>query len=105
MRRLLITFAALALLAACGPGEVGQPCQAEGMGLEEDCVDGAICTLERSETTEPPESPNGESYVCREICEIQADCPEGLECRRVVGSMLSSCQPDDDATTDPMTME
>jgi len=103
MRRLLITFAALALLAACGPGELGQPCQAGA--LEEDCVDGTICTLERSEETEPLDDPNGETYVCRQICEVESDCEEGMECRGVVGSMLSSCQPDDDAPPDSMAMD
>ncbi|HJL19764.1 MAG TPA: hypothetical protein RMH99_29140 [Sandaracinaceae bacterium LLY-WYZ-13_1] len=106
MRRLLITMAALVTLAACGPGEIGQECQ--GAAIEEDCVDGAICTPTRSETAEPLDDPNSEIYVCRQICEVQADCTEpGMECRRVVGSMVSSCQPDDDASDpmDPMEMD
>ena len=98
MRRLLSTFAALALLTACGPGEVGDACQ--GGALEGVCVDGAICAPERSTSVEPPEEPNDERYTCRAICEVEADCPEGETCRRVVGSMLSACQPVD-AASDP----
>lgn len=99
MRRLLTSFAALALLNACGPGEVGEACQ--GTALEEVCVEGAICTPGRSEQPEPLDDPNSEPYACRTICEVEADCEGGMECRRVAGSMLSSCQPSDDPSDEP----
>ena len=66
MRRLLITLAPLFLLIACGPGAVGEACQ--GGAAENDCVEGAVCTLEPSEEAAPPDEPNNESFVCRQIC-------------------------------------
>ena len=102
MRRLLITLAPLALLIACGPGEIGQACQ--GGAADNDCVDGALCTLERSEEAAPPEEPNNESFVCRQLCDDNADCTEeGFLCQRAEGTMFSTCQPDPDAT--PPAME
>ena len=94
MRRLLTISAALALLVACGPGDVGQSCQAGA--LEEDCVEGAICTPDRDDRTPPPEDPNDYSYTCRAICEVNADCEAGFTCLGVEGSMRSSCQPTDE---------
>lgn len=103
MRRLSMIVVALGLFAvACGPGEVGQNCA--GGPAENDCVDGAICTPERSTTAEPPGAPNENNFFCRAVCEIQADCDEGFLCRRVEGSMAMSCQPDPDYVP-PMSME
>ena len=100
MRRLLITFGALTLLVACGPKDVGSECQ--GGASENDCVEGALCTLARSETPSPPDNPNNERFYCRTICEIDANCEAGFECRQAAGTMTRTCQPDDDPTmTDP----
>lgn len=96
MRRLLTITAMAWALAACDPGGVGDPCQAGA--LEEDCVEGAICTPEADDRTAPPADPNDFSYVCRTICEVQADCEPGFSCLRVEGSMLSSCQPTGEET-------
>ena len=102
MRRLSMIVGALGLLlVACGPGEVGQNCA--GGPARNDCVDGAICTPENSETTEPPGAPNENNFFRRTICEIQADCEEGFRCQRVEGVMESSCQPDPDYV--PPSME
>lgn len=97
MRRLLMFVAALALLAACDSGQIGQSCQA---GATEDvCVEGAICTPDQDDRADPPTLPNEFSYTCRAICEIEADCDPGFTCRRVTGSMVSSCQPDGETDT------
>ena len=94
MRRLLFIGAAIALLSACGPGNVGQRCV--GAAATNDCVDGAICTLEPAEHTEPPPVPNNERFFCRTICDTNAQCAddgEGYTCQRANGTMFSSCQP------------
>ena len=94
MRRIFVMIAAAALglsAMACGPGEVGQNCA--GAATEDNCVDGAICTPDRSDSTEPTSSPNGDTATCRTICESNLQCDGDMTCRRVSGSMLSSCQP------------
>ena len=95
MRRLLIILGALSLLAACGEKDVGADCS--GGAAMNDCVDGAVCTAERSATTAPPESPNGDRFVCRTICDIDANCSDGFDCRVASGTMYRTCQPTDDA--------
>lgn len=104
MRRLIISRLGMVLgaalaLAACGPGEIGQDCH-DGVA-ENDCVDGAICTADATMSVDPPEDPNADKWVCRQLCEIQANCPEGFLCRRAEGTMLSSCQPDPDYVAPP----
>ncbi|MBX3271535.1 MAG: hypothetical protein KF729_14815 [Sandaracinaceae bacterium] len=91
MRRLMLTLGAVVLLAACGPGEVGDRC--EGGPAQNDCVDGAVCTPDRTVSVEPPEDPNDDLYFCRALCDLEANCPEGFECRQAAGTMFRSCQP------------
>lgn len=95
MRRLMITLFAVLLLAACeGNGSVGDECQ--GGAAENDCVEGAICTVARSASVEPPAEPNaGERFYCRTICDLDVDCEAGFECRQAAGTMYRSCQPSD----------
>ena len=97
MRRFFIlgalTCGALALLTACTSGDIGSRCTQSGSVAQ--CVDGAVCAADRSMTTEPPEDPNAIDHFCRELCEVQADCSDGMDCARVHGSMLSACQPRD----------
>ena len=100
MRRVLIMFATLTTLAACGPGEVGQECH--GAAVEDDCVDGALCTLVRQEEAAIPDDPNNDRSVCRAICDLNADCEPGFLCRRVADGPRSTCQPDPDAAPAPM---
>lgn len=96
MRRLLITIVPVLFLIACGPGAIGEACQ--GGAAENDCDEGALCTLEPSEEASPPDTPNNESFVCRQICDNNADCTEeGFTCQRANGTMQSSCQPDPNA--------
>jgi len=96
MRRLLLILGVLGLLAACD-GEKGVGDECVGGTASNDCVEGAFCTLARSESVPPPEDPNNERYVCRTICDTNGDCADGLECRRATGSMTRTCQPDDDS--------
>lgn len=94
MRRVLFFGAALAFLSACGPGGVGQQCV--GGASTNDCVDGAVCTLEPSMFGEPPPLPNNEVFFCRTICDTNDECAddgEGFTCQRANGTMFSSCQP------------
>lgn len=79
MTKPLLTPVLALFLFACGGQDVGQEC--EGPGSEDDCVSGAICTNESS------------MNVCREICEVQEDCPMPLNCNGVTGSGTKSCQP------------
>jgi hypothetical protein len=92
MRRLWILPLALAMLAGCSSGEIGTPCS--GLASDEElCVEGAICTPDRTGGVEAPDPPN-EAHTCRQLCDTEAECEEeGFECRRVHGSMLSACQP------------
>lgn len=100
MRRLLITLGALTLLIACGPKDVGSECL--GGAAENDCVEGAVCTLARSETPAPPDEPNNERFYCRTTCDTVANCESGFECLQAAGTMHRTCQPDDDMMmTDP----
>ena len=99
MRRLLITLAPLVLLIACGPGEVGEACQ--GGAAQNDCVDGALCTLERSTEVAPPDQPNNERFTCRQLCDSNSECEAGYLCRRAEGTMFDTCQPDPDAEPPP----
>lgn len=86
MRRYVI---ALALsLAACSSGEIGSSCTFD----TDDCVEGAVCVPNES-APEPTVDPNEDSATCRAICEIEADCMDGFDCRRVSGSMSSACVP------------
>lgn len=80
MTKPLLTSVLALFLLACGGQDIGQEC--EGAGSEDDCVSGAICTNE-----------SGDRNVCREICEVQEDCPAGLNCNGVTGSSAKSCQP------------
>jgi len=96
MRRLLIILGAAALLGACGGrSQIGASCR--GAAVENACVDGAICARERSTTEAPPNAPNGYTYVCRALCENEADCTDpNLHCRAVTDApMQSACQPDE----------
>ena len=96
MRRLLITLGAIFMLAACtSTGEVGSECQ--GGAAENDCVEGAVCTLARAESTMIPDEPNNERYFCRSVCDGDESCPTGFECRRAAGTMARTCQPTDTA--------
>jgi hypothetical protein len=99
MRRILFLVLALAAISGCSDGSIGSSCSSAA--VENACVEGAVCAPDRSESAEPPEDPNADTFHCREVCEIEADCTqEGFECRRVSGSMVSACQPDDDSTAD-----
>ncbi len=99
MRRLMITLGALLLLAACdGDGNVGDECQ--GGAAENDCVEGTICTIARSSSATPPSDPNNERFYCRTICDVEADCEPGFECRQAAGTMYRSCQPAE-SSSDP----
>ena len=91
MRRLLVSLATL-VLVACGPGEIGENCSSGS--ATDDCVDGAVCSRLPAATPEPGDEPNDDEYVCRAICDMNADCPAGETCQRAEGTMLSSCQPD-----------
>ncbi|MCB9591418.1 MAG: hypothetical protein H6719_01690 [Sandaracinaceae bacterium] len=99
MRRLIITLGALLMLAACdSTGSLGDECQ--GGAATNDCVEGTQCTLARSATAAPPTDPNvGERFYCRTICDIEANCPDGFECRTAAGTMVRTCQPRDDGST------
>ncbi len=92
MRRLLITFGAVLMLAACtSPHDVGSQCH--GGAVENDCVDGSFCTLARAESAAIPDNPNNEQFFCRALCDGDANCPTGFECRRASGTMQRTCQP------------
>jgi hypothetical protein len=80
---------------ACLSGELGSRCV---IG-QDNCVEGTVCTPDES-PTEPPEDPNADSATCRQICEIEDDCPDGFDCRRATGSMESVCVP---GTPEPAT--
>jgi hypothetical protein len=67
-------------VAACGGADIGEEC--DGVGSEDDCVGGAICTN------------SGDTAVCREICDDHPDCPVGHSCNGVSGTSTKSCQPD-----------
>ena len=95
MRRLLLILGVLGLLAACdGDKSVGTECF--GGTADSDCVEGAFCTLARSESVAPPDDPNNERFYCRAICDTNSDCSDGFECRQATGSMIRTCQPDSD---------
>ena len=88
---LLVAFA-LAFAAGCGgAGNAGDACSRPN--TEGECVDGAICVTD--ETPEGASSdPVWESYTCRALCDEQADCAAGEQCRGVSGApMISACQP------------
>ena len=93
MRRFLSVLGFSLFVVACGPGEVGDECR--GAPVEDDCVDGALCTRERSESFEIPDTPNSERYFCRQECSSEAECDEGFECGEVAhtSSRQRSCQP------------
>jgi hypothetical protein len=94
MRWVWIMLGAAALLGAgCGPKGIGGAC-AGGPTEQGVCVEGAVCTPDRSSTDGPPEDPNAEPGYCRQICDDPGDCTErGFECRGISGAMLSACQP------------
>jgi len=92
MQRLLISLGALCLVA-CTSGAVGSRCH--GGAATNDCAEGAICTLERSEFVEPPTNPSNEQFFCRTICDVEANCEIGFSCRQAAGTMYRSCQPDE----------
>lgn len=97
MRRLLITLFSLILLSACGEHAVGAECQ--GGAAENDCVAGAVCTPARSATPTPPEGPNADRFYCRQVCDIDPNCPDGFTCLQAAGTMARSCQPVDGMMT------
>jgi hypothetical protein len=88
---LALLFASLPALGACGPSDVGGPCNRAG--TSEDCVEGAICATDQSMEGSPSD-PVWETHTCRAICDEQRDCPHGEECRGVTGaSAVRACQP------------
>lgn len=76
MRALLLVV----MLTACG-GDIGDEC--ENSSSTDECVDGAICTREATQT------------VCRKICDKQDDCAAGESCNGVPQGTGKSCQPDE----------
>lgn len=80
MRSIGIVFVVVVFgLAGCG-AEIGEDC--EDSGSPDECVDGAVCTREATQT------------VCRQLCETQDDCPTGTTCNGISNGNLKSCQPD-----------
>ncbi len=73
-----LVFAAV-LLVGCGPAEIGEECSTSNS--VDECVDGAVCTKESTQT------------VCRKLCTLPADCPDGTTCSGISGGSLHSCQP------------
>jgi hypothetical protein len=95
MRRLWISLSALGMLAACNSGDVGSRCS--GTPTEDVCNEGAVCAADRSATAAPPEDPNDEDFFCRQLCDTNAECEPGFECRGVAGApMIQACHPEDD---------
>lgn len=91
--RASVWLVSLALaLTACGAGNVGEAC--ERPGSVEGCVEGAVCATDESTVEGEPTDPVWETYTCRAVCDVQADCGPGEECRGVTGgAMVSACQP------------
>ena len=66
----------------CGSAsEIGEDCHTEAS--QEECVEGAICTNDVSDT-----------FVCRLSCVEQEDCPSDQNCNGISGTNTKSCQPD-----------
>jgi hypothetical protein len=88
---LFASLVSVVALGACGRAGVGGACSRAG--TTEDCVEGAICVTDQSSEGSPSD-PVWETYTCRAICDEQADCPRGEECRGVTGAaMVRACQP------------
>ncbi|MBZ0120758.1 MAG: hypothetical protein K8H88_27435 [Sandaracinaceae bacterium] len=93
MRRLATVILLMVGLSGCGGGGIGEACY--GSAEEESyCVEGAICTQNPTPTTGPTPAPNGETYTCRQLCDVNADCEPGFVCRGLAASSRSSCQPE-----------
>ncbi|MFO0734587.1 MAG: hypothetical protein U0270_01845 [Labilithrix sp.] len=71
----------LALLVACNSeAEIGESCEEPGK-TEDVCVDGAVCTKNRSGALQ-----------CLAICTEQSQCGAGSTCNGVEGSGLKACR-------------
>lgn len=99
MRRLWITFAALAALAGCNSGSIGSQCNG-GPYDTSLCEQGAICTPARSATTSPGTAANPDRAYCRKTCTDESECTDtpGFDCLEVPGSMQRACQPGSSST-------
>lgn len=93
MRGLLLALigASLFTATACGPGEAGDECNSLA-ATSDDCVDGTICAASDSDVLDDSD-PNPDTAFCRTVCDTAGDCSGDLECRNVIGSTLSACQP------------
>jgi hypothetical protein len=68
-------------IAACGGGDVGDSCDAEGKA-DSECADGAVCGKD-----------NAGALICLKQCTTQAECGAGEECNGISNTNLKGCRP------------
>ncbi len=85
MRKLrLVVIAALIVMGtdACGDGNLGDACTAEGK-VDGECDDGLVCGKKGDKSSD---------LVCLEQCNAQAECGAGSECSGLSGTSLKGCR-------------
>ncbi len=103
MKRALLSFAALVVVACNNPTGIGSPCT-----IDSDCDRGQVCFNEaggfcsrgcsfEGTTRECPTGSvctnTGASLVCAQVCQGPAECRDKYECAAVAASTVMACQP------------